>query len=154
MSAVGVIILFFPAGMAVTGPVGGFLGDWWGPRRTAVLGAALFTAGLVLLLPMDGSWSPADLAWRLFLAGCGNGLFNAPNMAMAMTCAPPELLATAGALTGLARTFGFALGPALATLVWSVSSYAAEGMRAAMILAAALSALSVAALVFTRTSGR
>jgi MFS family permease len=146
VSAAGVTILAFPAGMALMGPVGGFLGDWWGSRRTAVLGAILFTAGLALLLPLDGSWGLADLAWRLFLAGCGNGLFNAPNMAMAMTHAPRRLLATTGASIGLARTIGFALGPALATLVWSLSSYEAEGMRAAITLATALSALSVVAL--------
>jgi MFS family permease len=127
LSAAGVTILAFPAGMALMGPVGGFLGDWWGRRRTAILGAVLFTVGLALLLPMDGSWHLADLAGRLFLAGCGNGLFNAPNMAMAMTHTPRPLLATTGASTSLARHMGFALGPALATLVWSIYAYEPEG---------------------------
>lgn len=151
VSIAGVTVLFFPAGMAMMGPVGGFLGDWWGLRRTAILGTVVFTVGLALLLPMDGSWTVRDLAWRLFLAGCGNGLFNAPNMAMAMTHAPLTLLATTGSSTSLARTLGFALGPALATLLWSASSYEPEGMQAAMTLATALSALSVVALVRTRT---
>jgi hypothetical protein len=48
---------------------------------------------------------------------------------------------------------GFALGPALATLVWSISSYQPAGMRAAMMLATGLSALSVVALVRTRVPG-
>jgi MFS family permease len=154
-SAVGVTILVFPAGMALMGPVGGFLSDWdwWGSRRTALLGAVLFTVGLALLLPMDGSWGLADLAWRLFLAGCGNGLFNAPNMAMAMSHTPRHLLATTGSSTSLARTTGFALGPALATLVWSISSYEPEGMRGAMTLATVLSALSLVALVRMRVPG-
>jgi MFS family permease len=147
VSAVGATILAFPAGMAVMGPVGGFLGDWWGARKTALLGATLFTAGLALLLPMDGSWGLPDLAWRLFLAGGGNGLFNAPNMAMAMTYTPRPLLATTGASTSLARTMGFALGPALATLIWSISSYQLDGIRAAIAIATALSALSTVALV-------
>lgn len=154
VSATGVTILVFPAAMALMGPVGGFLGDWWGSRRTAVLGAGLFTVGLALLLPMDGSWSPADLAWRLFLAGCGSGLFNAPNMAMAMTHTPRPLLATTGASTSLARQLGFALGPALATLVWALSSYEPAGMRAAVTLATALTALSVVALMRTRVPGK
>jgi MFS family permease len=150
LSAAGVTILAFPVGMAVMGPVGGFLGDWWSPRWTAVLGAVLFTVGLLVLLPMDRSWGLADVAWRLLLAGCGNGLFNAPNMAMAMGHAPPPLLATTGASTGLARTMGFALGPALATLAWSSSTYEHGGMRTAIALATVLSGLSVVALLKTR----
>ncbi|WP_199432488.1 MFS transporter [Qaidamihabitans albus] len=152
-SAAGVTILAFPVGMALTGLIGGFLGDWWGRRRTAALGAALFTVGLALVLPMDGAWGLGDLVWRLFLAGCGNGLFNAPNMAIAMTSAPRALLATTGASTSLARQAGFALGPALATLTWALSSYRPEGMRAAVIVATALSAASVVALARTRAPG-
>jgi MFS family permease len=147
-SAAGVTLLAFPAGMALTGPVGGFLGDWWGTRRTAMLGAALFTVGLMLLLPLDGAWEPGDLAWRLFLAGCGNGLFNAPNMAVAMTNAPPSLLATTGASTSLARQMGFALGPALATLAWAASAYRPDAMRPSILLAATLSAGSLLALAY------
>lgn len=150
VSAAGVTILAFPAGMAFTGPVGGFLGDWWGSRRTAALGAALFTVGLALLLPLNGSWELGDVAWRLFLAGFGNGLFNAPNMALAMTNAPAALLATTGASTGLARQAGFAFGPALATVAWALSSYQPEGMRAAVLLATVLSATSVVAFVRLR----
>jgi MFS family permease len=153
VSAAGLTILAFPAGMALMGPVGGFLGDWWGARRTAMLGGALFTVGLALLVPLDGSWGLGDLAWRLLLAGCGNGLFNAPNMAIAMTHAPRALLATTGASTSLARQMGFALGPALATLAWALSSYQPGGMRAAMLLATALSAASVVALARTRAPG-
>lgn len=143
VSAASMTILAFPAGMALTGPVGGFLGDGWGSRRTAALGAALFTVGLALLVPMDGSWGPGDVAWRLFLAGCGNGLFNAPNMAIAMSNTPAALLATTGASTSLARQAGFAFGPALATVTWALSTYEPEGMRAAVLLATALSAASV-----------
>jgi MFS family permease len=150
VSAAGLIVLLFPAGMALMGPVGGFLGDWWGSNRTALTGALLFTVGLALLLPMNVSWGATDLAWRLFLAGCGSGLFNAPNMAMAMTNAPRRLVATTGASTGLARTMGFALGPALATLAWSISSYNAGGMRTGIAMATALSALSVLALLLRR----
>jgi MFS family permease len=142
----GVILLAFPAGMALAGPIGGFLGDKWGWRRTALLGAALFTIGLLLLAPMDDSWNIADVAWRLLLAGCGNGLFNAPNMAIAMSQAPPRLLATTGATTSLARQVGFAFGPALAIVAWGLSSYRPESMTAPLLLATACSGVSVAAL--------
>ena len=152
VSAVGVTILAFPAGMALTGLLGGFLGDWWNLRRTAAVGAAVFTVGLALLVPLDGSWGPGEVAWRLFLAGCGNGLFNAPNMTIAMSNAPAKLLATTGASTSLARQLGFALGPALATAAWALSSYRPEGMRAALLLATALSTAAATVLVTRRPS--
>ena len=153
VSAAGVTILAFPAGMAVTGPVGGFLADRWGARRAAVLGATVFTVGLALLVPLDVTWGHDEVVWRLFLAGCGNGLFNAPNMATAMTNAPLGLLATTGASTSLARQLGFASGPVLATLAWSLSAYQPAGMRAAILLATALGAASVIALASARTPG-
>lgn len=83
---------------------------------------------------MSGSWGLSDLAGRLFLAGCCSGLFNAPNMALAMAHTPRPLLATAGASTSLARQIGLALGPALATLAWSASSSYVRGVGGAMAL--------------------
>lgn len=150
----GATLLAFPAGMALTGLVGGLLGDRWGTRRTAVVGAGLFTVGLALLVPLDAAWEPRDLLWRLLLAGCGSGLFNAPVMATAMTNAPASLLATTGATTSLARQLGFALGPALATLAWGLWAYQPDGMRTALLLATVLSAGSVLAVGVTRREAR
>lgn len=146
----GVALLAFPAGMALAGPVGGVLADRVGARRTAAAGAVLFTVGLALLAPLSDGWSLTDLAWRLAVAGCGSGLFNAPNMSMAMGHSPPSMLATAGASTNLARTAGFALGPALATVAWSALSYDPDGMRLGFVIAAALSTASVLVLVKAR----
>jgi MFS family permease len=152
VAAAGLTILAFPAGMALTGPVGGFLGDLSGLRWTAVVGAAMFTVGLALLVPMEGSWDLGDVAGRLFVAGCGNGLFNAPNMAIAMSNAPATLLATTGASTSLARQAGFAFGPALATVVWALTTYQPEGLRAAVLLATVLSGASVVVLIRLRAA--
>lgn len=97
--------------------------------------------------------APGRPVWRLFVASCGNGLFNAPNMALAMSNAPAVLLATTGATTSLARQLGFALGPALATVVWALSAYEPIGMRAAVLLATSLSAASVVVLASMRPLG-
>jgi MFS family permease len=153
-SAVGLTILAFPLAMVVTGPLGGWLADRWGARRTAVTGAVLFTVGLALVVPLGADWSPLDLSWRLALAGAANGLFNAPNMTIAMTRAPKPLLATAGASTSLARQTGFALGPALATVVWAVSGYEATGLRAAVGLGAVVSVAAIVALAVIRAAAR
>jgi MFS family permease len=143
----GLTVLAFPLGMALGGPAGGVMTDWTGARRTAIAGAGLYTAGLLLLVPLIRSWSPPDFAWRLALAGLGVGLFNAPNMTLAMSCAPRRLLATAGATTSVARQGGFALGPALATVIWALTGYAVNGIRGAIALGSTLTALGVMALV-------
>jgi MFS family permease len=152
--AAGLVVLAFPLGMLVGGPAGGLLADWWGTRRSAVTGAALFAAGLALAVPLGGSWGPADLAWRLAIAGAGVGMFNAPNMTTAMSNAPRRLLGTTGASTSVARQAGFAIGPAMATLVWAASGFTLAGMRGAVGFAALLAGIAAAALWRTPPADR
>lgn len=143
---IGVTMLAFPAAVMVAGPAGGVLADRWGPRRPAVIGTVVLTAGLALTVPLDPGWGPAALAWRLAVAGLGAGLFAGPNQAQVMAAAPRRLLGTAGGSTSLARQLGVALGPALATTAWGSSGYDPAGMRLAFGLATALALASVAAL--------
>jgi EmrB/QacA subfamily drug resistance transporter len=151
-SNAGLTMLPFPMAMALLGLIGGALADRWGARRIAVTGAIGLTGALLLIAPLGERWAPGDLAWRLALLGVAMGLFNAPNMALALSRAPRDLLGTTGASTSLARQLGFALGPALATTIWALSGYAVNGMRAGIGLAAAVSALGAVALIRERDS--
>lgn len=141
-TATGLTVLAFPLGMGLAGPLGGRLADRCGARPVAAAGAAVTSAGLLLLVPLDGGWSPADVAWRLALAGAGMGLNGGPTQALVMGAAPPERTATAGSTVQLARSLGFALGPALATAVWGLAG-AAHGARTAMVPAAVAACLAV-----------
>ncbi len=147
-SATGVTMLSFPLAAAVLGLVGGILADRWGARRTAIFGAVVFTVAFLLIVPLQHDWNRSSMAWRLAFLGIGFGLFNGPNMTMAMSNAPRHLLGTTGASTSAARQLGFALGPAVATMLWAISGYTLGGMRAPIAFAAALSALSVIALSY------
>jgi hypothetical protein len=69
-----------------------------------------------------------------------------------MSNAPATLLATTGASTSLARQAGFAFGPALATVVWALTTYQPEGLRAAVLLATVLSGASVVVLIRLRAA--
>jgi MFS family permease len=142
----GLAMLAFPAAVMVSGLAGGLLADRWGPRRLAVVGMAVLTVALALIVPLDPRWPPAAFAWRLAVAGVGAGLFAGPNQAQVMADAPPWLLGTTGGSTSLARQLGAALGPALATTVWGLSGYGAGGMRLAFGLATALALAAAAAL--------
>jgi DHA2 family multidrug resistance protein-like MFS transporter len=145
------VLLAFPAAMAVCGPFAGAIADRAGVRRVATIGAVFVPAGVFLASPLATDWTAFDLAWRLAVVGVGMGLFVGPNQAAMMSAAPRELLASAGAVGGLARSIGFAMGPALATAVWSLASYDPAGLRMAAVLAGVL---AVAAMLGIAPWGR
>ncbi|GAA3608959.1 MFS transporter [Nonomuraea rosea] len=142
----GLTMLAFPLAAAALGPPAGLLADRFGYRRIALLGLVALACGLLALMPASQSWQAADVAWRLAVAGSGIGLFNAPNMSAAMSASPSGLLATAGAATSVARQGGFALGPAMATLVWGLSNYGIGGIRGAFAAASVVVAASAVPL--------
>jgi MFS family permease len=151
-SAAGMTLLAFPAGMVPAGLLAGLLVDRWSAAGTARLGALVLAAGLALLVPLDATWSPAEVLWRLGIAGCGVGLTNGPAVTLVMTRAAGDLLGTAGAAQSLARQLGFAVAPALVTTVWAGYGYAPAGLRAAMLPVTAAAVLALVALARSRTA--
>lgn len=151
-TSIGLALTALPLAMVVLGPLGGVLADRLGAHRVALAGAVIVVAGLVILLPLSSTWDSADLAWRLAIVGAGMAVFVGPNQTQIMSAAPPSLLATAGGASGLARSLGFGLGPALATATWAGAGYTLAGMRLAVMLTAAAALGAVAALV--RTASR
>jgi MFS family permease len=145
-STIGLTVLALPVAMVATGLLGGWLADRWGAWRTALAGAAALLAGLGLLVPLGEGWQPIDVAWRLAVVGVGTGLATGPIVTLAMSVAPPPLMATVGASTSLARSLGFAVGPALAIGAWALADYRITGMRAGAVLAVAATALGTVAL--------
>ncbi|KJY29396.1 MFS transporter [Streptomyces sp. NRRL S-495] len=147
-------MLAFPLGMVVAGRFGGRLADRWGARPTALTGAAVTAFGLLLLVPVDTGWSPVDIAWRLAVAGVGMGLNGGPVQALVMTSAPPGQLATAGSAVQLARSLGFALGPALGTAATLYGTTEVAGIRAGLTLAGTAAALAVGLLTLHHRNNR
>ncbi|MEV4615539.1 MFS transporter [Kitasatospora sp. NPDC049258] len=155
-TATGLTVLAFPAAMGLAGPLGGRLADRFGARPTAAAGAALTALGLLLLVPLGDTWPTASIVWRLALAGLGMGLYGGPGQALVMSCAPPGRLATAGSTVQLARSLGFALGPALATAVWGLAGRGEGGVHAGLAAAALTGCLAVPLLALggRRPAGR
>ena len=142
---IGLTLLAWPLAMSTAGPLGGYLADRWGTRPASLLGAAWIAGSLILLLPLSEKWSSADVAWRLGLIGIGAGLFTGPVQTALMSAAPKHLIGTAGAVSGLARSFGFALGPALASAVWAYGGSGPQGMHVSLYVVLAVAALGVVA---------
>ncbi len=86
------------------------------------------------------------------MIGIGAGLFTGPVQTALMSAAPAHLMGTAGALSGLARSLGFALGPALASAVWAYAGPGLQGMRASLYAMLAVAALGVVAAWTGRSS--
>jgi MFS family permease len=149
----GLTILAFPLAMALLGPIGGALADRWGARRMVLAGSLVMTVALILFIPLGSGWHIQDLVWRLAVLGAGLGLFAGPNQALAMSLAPPQLMATTGAATSVSRSLGFALGPAVGAAGWALTGYTLPGMRGGIAAGAAMAALA-AVMIALASRGR
>ena len=147
----GAVLLALPLSIGAAAQLGGRAADRFGARVPAAVGSALILVGGVLLLPLRTEWANLDVALRLAVIGIGTGLLAGPNQAAILAAAPAALLGTVGGLSGLARTLGFALGPALATVLWSHGELTPDAMRPAFALTAVLPALVLAAILATPT---
>lgn len=149
-ASIGVTVLAFPLAMAVCGPIAGVLTDRWNARLTQVLGTAIAVVGLALTVPLGSDWHPLDLAWRLAVIGVGIGLFTAPNQTVMMSSAPKSMMGTMGAGSSLVRQLGLSLGPALATLIWSLADYRLVGMSVAFGVAVVVTLIAGVAVSYRR----
>ena len=150
--AIGATVLVRGLVMGMIAPVGGYLADRWGTRPLSLLAALFVGGGLLLLVPLDTRWSLADVAWRLGLLGLGMGLFAGPNQSAIMGFAPRQVMGTVSGLSGLGRNLGFALGPALATIVWTASGLGLGGIRAGLLLLLALAGCGALEVAFVRSA--
>jgi hypothetical protein len=66
--------------------------------------------------------------------------------------APRHVMGTVSSLSGLGRNLGFALGPALATIVWTVSGSDLGGIRAGLVLMVAVTAVGALTAALVRSA--
>jgi EmrB/QacA subfamily drug resistance transporter len=114
-STVGRVVASQAAGMALFAFASGWLSDKLGPRGLAAGGMLVTGAGLLgfsLCWPTSGILVP--MMW-LFICGAGTGVFITPNSSALMGAAPRSQQGSAGGVMALARTFGMALGVAVAS---------------------------------------
>jgi EmrB/QacA subfamily drug resistance transporter len=146
----GLTLLFLPLAMASASQVGGRLSDRFNPRIPAAVGATISLVGVILLLPLNGSWSMPDLMLRFAIVGLGFGFFVSPSSVAVMTATPRDHVGVGGALANTARFLGFALGPTLATVFWNPGLTGAGGlsaMRVVVFLLAGVQALTLATVL-------
>lgn len=141
----GLVLLAYPVSALATSYVAGMVADRIGTRPVAVAGAAVITAGFVLLLLADGG--PPDLFWRLAVVGAGFGMFNGQLQVFLMGNVPRERLGLTAATSSLVRQLGNAFGSAAGAALWAVAASSALRWGAAL---AAVS-MTLAGIIVART---
>src|SRR5215469_13462364 len=103
---------------------------------------------VALLLPL-GRWvDTVALRGAFLLAVCG---FAGASVLCGLALSLPWLVMGGLLLASLRCNLGFALGPALATIVWSVSGSGLSGIRAGLLLLMALTVCGVFVIASVRS---
>ncbi len=107
-----------PLTMMATAGLGGWLADRVDVRLPTTMGLALMALGIALLSRVTLGDSPWQMAARLAVIGVGVGLFGAANNSALMGSVPQSRQGVAGAVQAGARSIGFAVGIAVASLIY------------------------------------
>jgi EmrB/QacA subfamily drug resistance transporter len=146
----GMTLLFFPLGIALASQIGGRLSDRLRPQIPAAAGAAVALCGILLCLPLSAAWSSVDVAVRLAIIGLGAGFYIPPSNVAIMAATPRDHLGVGGGLVNTGRFLGFALGPTIATILWSPNLAGAaslSAMRVVMIVLVVSQAATLASVL-------
>jgi len=142
----GLTLLFLPLGIATASQIGGRLSDRFRPQLPAALGACMALLGVILCLPLNGTWSMFDVAIRLAVVGLGFGFYIPPSNVAIMAATPRDHLGVGGGVLNTGRFLGFALGPTIATIIWSPSLQGALGLSAMKVVLVVMVAAQVGTL--------
>jgi EmrB/QacA subfamily drug resistance transporter len=97
----GIFMIPMTIGVALTGPISGWLSDKHGARTLATAGMVITGASFLIFMLLPVNFDYPTFAIILFVMGLGNGIFMSPNMASVMNSCPPE---NRGAASGMRST--------------------------------------------------
>ncbi|WP_328437526.1 DHA2 family efflux MFS transporter permease subunit [Streptomyces sp. NBC_00444] len=129
---VGLLLAPAAIGVAVTGPLGGWLTDRVGARTPVVGGLVAVVGSMWMLATLRVDTPSLQIAVILVLQGCGIGLANMPVSVASMNSLPQRYVAQGSAISNLTGQFAAAAGVAVfgAVLVAQVGSVTAEDVPA------------------------
>ncbi len=97
----GIFMLPMSIGIALTGPLSGWLSDKHGARVLATVGMVITGSAFLVFTLLPSNFEYLPFAIVLLVLGIGNGIFMSPNMASVMNSCPPE---HRGAASGMRST--------------------------------------------------
>ncbi|WP_298285106.1 MFS transporter [Acidocella sp.] len=114
--ATGLLITPWPVAIMVVAPVVGRLTDRFPAAILSSIGLAMTGMGFFLLWTMGPDPSDFAIAWRVFVAGAGFGLFQPPNNKAMLITAPVSRTGGASGMISVARLMGQTVGGMLVAL--------------------------------------
>ncbi|MBB5373239.1 DHA2 family multidrug resistance protein-like MFS transporter [Acidocella aromatica] len=114
--ATGLLITPWPLAIVAVAPVVGRLTDRYPAVILSTIGLAITGTGFLLLRLMPTDPSNFDIAWRIFMAGAGFGLFQPPNNKAMIGTAPKHRIGGASGMVSVARLLGQTVGGMLVAL--------------------------------------
>lgn len=120
----GLLLTATSIAMAMVAAPAGWLSDRIGVRIPATVGMCIVVIGMLMLRTLGPDATKFAIMAHLAFIGVGIGFFTSPNNSAIMGSAPESAQGIAGALLAAARNTGFAVGTAVAGLLYTHSIHA------------------------------
>lgn len=140
--ATGLLITPWPVAIMVVAPIIGPLADRYPAAVLSSIGLLISALGFFLLRTMPADPSNFAIAWRIFVAGAGFGLFQPPNNKSMLISAPRTRIGGASGMISVARLFGQTVGGMLVALTLGLAH--PHPTRTCLTLATATALLAAA----------
>jgi MFS family permease len=158
----GIFMIPISIGIALTGPLSGWLSDKYGTRVLATAGMIITAIAFLAFTLLPANFEYLPFAIILLVMGIGNGIFMSPNMASVMNSCPAEHRGAASGMRSTLQNCGQTISQAIffgiiiislnATLPTALST-AVEGTGASPQVAAAFSHTPAAGALFAAFLG-
>jgi len=153
-SAGGLLFMLTPLATAVAAPMAARAAGRWGARGPMTAGLVAEAAGLLLVARCGGSTPIALVGAALALVGLGLGVFQVPNLTVAMAAFPPRQQGAAGGFAFLSRTTGIVVGVQTAAWLFHDRAQVLGFLPAFRFTFAAAAAVCAIAAVISLLPGR
>jgi DHA2 family multidrug resistance protein-like MFS transporter len=135
--ATGLLLTPWPVAIVCVAPLIGRLSDRLSAAILSTIGLSITAGAFLLLFFLPPHPTDADIAWRIFLAGAGFGIFQPPNNRAMIISAPPGRTGSASGMVSVARLLGQTVGGMLVALTLGLVTH---GATSTCLIFASLSA--------------
>jgi EmrB/QacA subfamily drug resistance transporter len=142
----GIFMIPMSIGIALTGPLSGWLSDKHGSRGLATAGMIITGIAFLAFTFMPANFAYLPFAIILLVMGIGNGIFMSPNMASVMNSCPPEHRGAASGMRATLQNCGQTISQAIffAIIIISLNATLPVALSSAVVNAGAPSQIASA----------